>query len=227
MATFSDTDFQGLRHGARERHRSLVGDGGDECSPGIGAIAGIVLKSACKWCRGLRGPLFGAGRPLPEARLGATPAARQGDPGGLARDTVEAYFSSVSICGNTLRRKLFSRSLAQDLQGYKAAEVLREHMSRCGSEDPLSQVQYADFKTYLPGDILTKVDRASMASSLEVRVPLLDHTLVEWAARLPSHLKLHGREGKYVFKAALQPHVPERDNRPSRASPYRSRSFAA
>jgi len=80
-------------------------------------------------------------------------------------------------------------------------------MRRCASEDPLSQVQYADFKTYLPGDILTKVDRASMANSLEVRVPLLDHTLVEWAARLPSYLKLHGREGKYIFKTALEPHV--------------------
>ena len=80
-------------------------------------------------------------------------------------------------------------------------------MRRCGSDDPLSQVQYADFKTYLPGDILTKVDRASMASSLEVRVPLLDHTLVEWAARLPSHLKLHGRQGKYIFKSALERYV--------------------
>jgi asparagine synthase (glutamine-hydrolysing) len=68
-------------------------------------------------------------------------------------------------------------------------------------------VQYADFKTYLPGDILTKVDRASMASSLEVRVPLLDHTLVEWGAGLPSHFKLHGREGKHIFKTALEPYV--------------------
>src|SRR5207249_388415 len=106
-----------------------------------------------------------------------------------------------------LRRRLFSGSFSRELQGYNAAEVLRSHMARCDSEDPLSQVQYADFKTYLPGDILTKVDRASMASSLEVRVPLLDHTLVEWAARLPPHLKLHDREGKYVLKTALEPHV--------------------
>jgi len=70
-------------------------------------------------------------------------------------------------------------------------------MNRCDGEDPLSQVQYADFKTYLPGDILTKVDRASMAN----------HTLVEWAARLPPHLKLHGREGKFILKAAVEPHV--------------------
>jgi len=82
-------------------------------------------------------------------------------------------------------------------------------MNRCGSDNPLAQVQYADFKTYLPGDILTKVDRASMANSLEVRVPLLDHTLVQWAAQLPSQLKLNGREGKYILKGALEPHVPK------------------
>jgi asparagine synthase (glutamine-hydrolysing) len=121
--------------------------------------------------------------------------------------SVEAYFSSVSICGTKLRRSLFSPDLKRELQGYDAVQVLRSHMRRCGSDDPLSQVQYADFKTYLPGDILTKVDRASMASSLEVRVPLLDHTLVEWAAGLPSHLKLRGRDGKHIFKTALEPYV--------------------
>jgi asparagine synthase (glutamine-hydrolysing) len=68
-------------------------------------------------------------------------------------------------------------------------------------------VQYADLKTYLPGDILTKVDRASMAHSLEVRVPILDHKFVEWSARLPSSLKLSGREGKHIFKKALEPHL--------------------
>ena len=97
-------------------------------------------------------------------------------------------------------------------------------MTQCNSEDALSRVQYADFKTYLPGDILTKVDRASMANSLEVRVPLLDHTLVEWAAELPSNLKLHGREGKYIFKAALSHLMSARRSYivPSRALPCRS-----
>jgi len=128
----------------------------------------------------------------------------------LAGETVDAYFSSVSICSDRLRRQLFSPDLIGHLKGYNASEVLRSQMSRCQTDDPLSQVQYADFKTYLPGDILTKVDRASMANSLEVRVPLLDHTLVEWAARLPSRLKLRGGEGKYVFKAALEPHVSRR-----------------
>src|SRR5205814_3413915 len=102
-----------------------------------------------------------------------------------------------------------SPAFRRELQGYSALDLLRGHVERSGSEHALSQVQYADFKTYLPGDILTKVDRASMANSLEVRVPLLDHTLVEWAARLPPALKLHRGEGKYVLKSPLEPYVPQ------------------
>ena len=63
-------------------------------------------------------------------------------------------------------------------------------MEGAPADDHLGRVQYADIKTYLPGDILTKVDRASMANSLEVRVPILDHCFVEWAARLPMKLRL-------------------------------------
>jgi asparagine synthase (glutamine-hydrolysing) len=69
-------------------------------------------------------------------------------------------------------------------------------------------VQYLDFKTYLPGDILTKVDRASMAHSLEVRTPFLDYEFVEWVSKLPSSIKLHGNEGKHVLKRALEPVLP-------------------
>jgi asparagine synthase (glutamine-hydrolysing) len=81
-------------------------------------------------------------------------------------------------------------------------------MRAAPADDHLSQIQYADLKTYLAGDILVKVDRASMANSLEVRVPILDHELIEWAAGLPLALKLRGGEGKYVFKKALEPLVP-------------------
>jgi asparagine synthase (glutamine-hydrolysing) len=64
-------------------------------------------------------------------------------------------------------------------------------------------------KTYLVGDIHTKVDRASMAHALEVRVPLLDHKLVEWMSGLPASIKLRGNEGKYIFKKALEPYLPK------------------
>jgi len=69
-------------------------------------------------------------------------------------------------------------------------------------------VQYLDYHTYLPGDINTKVDRAAMAHSLEVREPLMDQVLVEWAARLPSRLKLAGGAGKLVLKKAMEPKLP-------------------
>jgi asparagine synthase (glutamine-hydrolysing) len=98
--------------------------------------------------------------------------------------------------------------MRRELQGYRALEVLERHMRKAPADDHLSRVQYADMKTYLPGDILVKVDRAAMAHSLEVRVPFLDHTLIEWAATLPRDAKLRGGEGKLVLKKAMEPHLP-------------------
>jgi len=189
---------------------ALSGDGGDEVFGGYRRYRWHCFEERVRaWVPGaLRRPVFGLlGAVYPKLDWAPRPLRAKATLQELARDSIEGYFSSVSNCSNALRRRLFSTKLARELQGYDAVEVLKSHMMRCNSENPLSQVQYADFKTYLPGDILNKVDRASMANSLEVRVPLLDHTLVEWAARLPPNLKLHGREGKYILKAALEPHV--------------------
>jgi asparagine synthase (glutamine-hydrolysing) len=189
---------------------ALSGDGGDEVFAGYRRYRWHCFEERVRRVvpGSLRRPLFAMlGAHYPKLDWAPRALRAKATLEELARDTIEAYFSSVSICGTELRRRLFSRELALDLQGYDASEVIRSHIKRSGSDDPLSQVQYADFKTYLPGDILTKVDRASMASSLEVRVPLLDHTFIEWAAQVPSYLKLHGRDGKYVFKSALEPYV--------------------
>jgi asparagine synthase (glutamine-hydrolysing) len=189
---------------------ALSGDGGDEVFAGYRRYRWHCVEERVRgWVpTALRRPLFGLlGAVYPKLQWAPRPLRAKATLEELARDSIEAYFSSVSTCSDTLRRRLFSPNLRRELQGYNAADLLKRHIMRCNSDDPLSQVQYADFKTYLPGDILTKVDRASMANSLEVRVPLLDHTLVEWAARLPSHLKLHGREGKYILKAALEPNL--------------------
>ena len=72
----------------------------------------------------------------------------------------------------------------------------------------VDKLLYLDSKTYLPSDILTKVDRMSMAASLEARVPLLDHKLIEYVQKIPSHLKLKGLETKYIFKKAMEGIVP-------------------
>lgn len=126
----------------------------------------------------------------------------------LGKESFEAYLHSVSVIPDILRTRLFSKMFKNELAGYHAIEVFKHHAKRFSGNDPLSLIQYIDIKTYLPGDILVKVDRASMAHSLEVRVPILDHLFMEWVATLPSSLKLKGQEGKYIFKKALEAHLP-------------------
>jgi asparagine synthase (glutamine-hydrolysing) len=126
----------------------------------------------------------------------------------LARGTADAYFHGVSITADETRDGLYSAGFKSELGGYRANEVFRAHLEGKQFSDALALVQYLDYKTYLPGDILTKVDRASMAHSLEVRTPFLDYEFVEWAARLPSDVKLRGGEGKHVLKRALGPLLP-------------------
>jgi asparagine synthase (glutamine-hydrolysing) len=91
---------------------------------------------------------------------------------------------------------------------YHPIEVLRGHWQRAEGSDPLKQAQYADIKTWLPGDILVKVDRASMANGLEVRAPFLDHRLLEWGVNLPPDQKISRGEKKAILKQAMDPFVP-------------------
>jgi asparagine synthase (glutamine-hydrolysing) len=127
----------------------------------------------------------------------------------LARtSTVEGYFSGISCCPPALKKQLLTGDIQRQLNGYDSAEVMRYHWNRAGTLDPLSRIQYVDMKTYLVDDILVKVDRASMANSLEVRCPLLDHKLMELIAQIPSGLKLNNGRGKYIFKKSLEPVLP-------------------
>ncbi|NGZ87099.1 asparagine synthase (glutamine-hydrolyzing) [Duganella aceris] len=157
----------------------------------------------------VRRSVFGAlGRLYPKADWAPRPLRAKTTFEALARDSVAAYFHGVSIMSDQMRERLFSPKQRHDLGGYHAVEVQRRHAAACPAGDALSLVQYLDLKTYLPGDILTKVDRASMAHGLEVRVPLLDHQLVEWMSGLPPSLKLRGGVGKYLFKKGLEPYLP-------------------
>lgn len=123
----------------------------------------------------------------------------------LARSPLEGYFNSISIFRPGEKSNLFTKDFWQSLNGYDAIDVLQQYYDRVDTPDLLSRIQYVDMKTYLTDDILAKVDRASMAVSLEVRAPLLDHKLMETVATIPSSLKLAGREGKYIFKKAMAP----------------------
>lgn len=191
---------------------ALSGDGGDENLAGYRRYRWHVYEERMRALipAGLRRPLFGMlGRVWPKLDWAPKFLRAKSTLEALARDSLEGYFHSVSILGDGLRLPLYSDALRRELQGYHAAEVLRRYGENA-PDDPLSRVQYLDLKTYLPGDILTKVDRASMAHALEVRVPILDHPLVEWLATLPPQYKLRGREGKYLFKKALEPYLPEK-----------------
>ena len=125
----------------------------------------------------------------------------------LSLDPIEGFFHSMSWFEG-LRDRLFLPEFHKELSDYSTIDVFKGHYGSASADDPLSAVQYLDIKTYLADDILTKVDRASMAHSLEVRVPLLDHRFMEMVASIPWNLKLNGREGKYIFKKALEAFIP-------------------
>jgi asparagine synthase (glutamine-hydrolysing) len=192
---------------------ALSGDGGDENFLGYRRYK---LFSAEETIRGLlpaslRRAVFGPlGKWYP--KLDRAPRFLRGKTTfqALARDSVEAYLHGISICPREMRAGLFAPSFHRELQGYDAAQVFRGHAGQKSFDDALSLVQYLDFKTYLPGDILTKVDRASMAHSLEVRTPFLDYELVEWVAGLPSAVKLRRGVGKHILKESLRPLLPDR-----------------
>jgi len=191
---------------------ALSGDGGDESFGGYRRYRLHMMEERLRAAMplGLRRPLFGAlARAYPKADWAPRVFRAKTTFEGMARTSVEAYFHSMSIMRGPMRTQLFSPRLLAALGGYDAQEVFERHAAKANTDDPLALIQYIDTKTYLVGDINTKVDRASMAHSLEVREPLMDHELVEWLATLPSSLKLRGGEGKWLLKKAMEPKLPD------------------
>jgi len=185
----------------------LSGDGGDELFAGYtryvierrrGGFARLprVLRA------GLMQPL---GRKLPHGAWGRNFIHN------VALDPLERYIEEVSVFTRLNRPALYDREFRRRLgadEG-KAAAPFREHAAHAEGAGALAALLYLDSKTYLPGDILTKVDRMSMAASLEARVPLLDHKLIEFVARIPPSLKMKGFETKHIFKLAVRGLVPD------------------
>jgi asparagine synthase (glutamine-hydrolysing) len=191
---------------------ALSGDGGDESFGGYRRYRLHMMEERMRAAlpASIRQPLFGLlGRVYPKADWAPRVLRAKTTFEGMARSAVEAYFHSVSILREPMREQLFSAALKRELAGYDAREVFEQHAERAGTDDALALVQYLDLNTYLVGDINTKVDRAAMAHSLEVREPLMDHALVEWLATLPSTLKVRGNEGKFLLKKAMQPMLPD------------------
>jgi len=191
---------------------ALSGDGGDENYIGYRRYRLFAMEERLRslFPRAFRKTVFGTlGRYYP--KLDWAPRVFRGKTTfqALGRESMQAYLHGVSIFPEEGRDWLFSEQFKSELQGYTSTEVFQRHATGREFEDPLRMAQYLDFKTYLPGDILTKVDRASMAHSLEVRVPFLDHTYVGWTAGLPTSMKLKGGSGKHILKEALRPVLPD------------------
>ncbi len=190
---------------------ALSGDGGDENFAGYRRYRLHLLEERMRspLPLSIRRPFFGLlGRVYPKADWAPRVFRAKTTFEALARTSVEGYFDGVSVMRDSMRRQLFSNSFRAKLTGYSAVEIFYRYARRADCDDPLALIQYIDLKTYLVGDINTKVDRASMAHSLEVREPLMDHPLVEWLATLRSTLKVRGRGSKYVLKKAMEPHLP-------------------
>ncbi|MGC1267876.1 MAG: asparagine synthase (glutamine-hydrolyzing) [Candidatus Acidiferrum sp.] len=190
---------------------ALGGDGGDETFAGyrryyFDKIENDLRRHVPQFVRGnFFGPL---GRMYPPLAWAPRVFRAKATLESLSRSPLAGYFNSVSIFRPADKQKLFTGDFKSKLSGYDSMDVLQHHYDRAGTDDLLSRIQYVDIKTYLPDDILAKVDRASMAVSLEVRAPLLDQKLMERAATIPSSLKLRGRTGKYIFKKAIASQVP-------------------
>src|SRR5262249_49862906 len=118
------------------------------------------------------------------------------------------YTRKVAIFTSEQHRQLFSPDFQRRTSAFSHLEAFWAVRRDNPGADPIAQACLADLSVYLPGDMLAKVDRMSMACSLEVRVPLLDHTLVEFAQSVPIHLKMRGVQGKYLLRRAVTPWLP-------------------
>jgi len=183
----------------------LSGDGGDELFGGYTRYVIDRKRSGFARVPGAirRGVMQPFGRVLPHGAWGRNFIHN------VALDPLDRYIDEVSVFTRLNKRALYSADFRAQLNGNGGAvQLFHEHAARVTSDDELDRLLYLDSKTYLPGDILTKIDRMSMANSLEARVPLLDHKLIEFVTRIPASLKMKGFETKHIFKRAVADLVP-------------------
>lgn len=190
---------------------ALSGDGGDEAWAGYdfryvphameaearrfvpGAVAPAVGWLGRRWPRSPRLP-----RPL---RVGTLLE-------NLGRDPAGAYYADLTFLKAADTRRLMGRNPEHDPTTSPVYQAVTEPYRRCSSTDPVQRAEYADLKVYMPNDPLVKVDRMSMAHSLEVRCPLLDHRLVELAFRIPASRKQQWRQGKTFLRQLARKRLP-------------------
>ncbi|MBD3374904.1 asparagine synthase (glutamine-hydrolyzing) [candidate division KSB1 bacterium] len=190
----------------------LSGDGGDELLAGYDTyVAQTMAKKYQKLPRWMRKaliePTINALPPM-DKKKGLINRSRRFVEGMRLPDHLQ-HVRWMIFLQEAEKDFLYESHVRQQLDGYRPYEFIEKKFARVSSTDPLDQQQYVDLTTYLVDDILVKVDRMSMATSLEARVPFLDHRFVEFAASLPSSLRLQKGKTKYILKRAMQGILPE------------------
>ncbi|MCA1661720.1 MAG: amidotransferase 1, exosortase A system-associated [Novosphingobium sp.] len=191
---------------------ALSGDGADEALAGYRRQAFQLREDRVRALlpEGLRQTVFGAaGRLYPKAGWAPRPLRAKTTLQALGASSEEGYARALAICPPDLRDPLYAPDFLRLRGDYRAEQPLIALMRAAPARTGLDRAQYADLKFWLPGDILTKVDRASMAVSLEAREPLLDHRLVEFAATLPERMRIRGSQGKWLMKQAMRRQLPD------------------
>ena len=190
----------------------LSGDGGDEAFAGYSRYAHYKkfswIEKMPAWFRKI---VFGnLADFLPEGFRG------KGSLYNLSRNSLERYGEVVTFAPRNFIADLFSPNLYSQLpKQYQSGsehygEYFGQYFYKDEQLDPLSRLMYLDINTYLPEDILTKVDRTSMLCSLETRAPLLDHKLLEFLATVPSHYKIQNNEKKFILKKVMEKYLPSK-----------------
>lgn len=190
---------------------ALSGDGADEALAGYRRYKFHTAEERVRAVlpQSVRG-MFGAlGRVYPKADWAPRPLRAKTTLLALADEGGAAYAKAVGVTAPEVRSGLYTDAARAALGGHRAETRYVATMRDAPARDGLDRAQYADFKHWLPGDILTKMDRTSMAVSLEAREPLLDYRFVEFAATLPASMRIRGGQGKWLMKRALEPYLPK------------------
>jgi asparagine synthase (glutamine-hydrolysing) len=212
---FADPSAVPTWYVSRETRRrvtvALSGDGGDELFAGYGEKYGMHLleNRLRRWVPGpvRRGLFPGLARHWPRSPRLPRALRLGGLLGNLSVDADRSYYQDRCLIPLHLQERLFGEGLRERRRGFDPFSALEPHLARAPRE-PLARALYLDFKTWLADDGLVKVDRMSMAHALEVRCPLLDHRIIEMAARLPARLKMAGGRTKILLRRVAERRLP-------------------
>jgi asparagine synthase (glutamine-hydrolysing) len=172
---------------------ALSGDGGDEMFAGYERYRIHLNDRSYRWLPRWAGDFYRqhTHAKLPRQLPGRSLAYS------ISLPWAERYAEGISLQPFQREMNILSHDFVAASQPLR---LIREYIEKAPAEDPLSRVLYLDTKTYLPGDILTKVDRMSMLTSLEARVPMLDHVFLEWVTGLTAAWKMRGKDQKYILR---------------------------